>query len=101
MSGLGGIQTAVTAIQQNSPRSPCFTTEKSSRDNGHVYKQLNSDLELAVGPEELPSVRKARAGDTGRLEVLLKWQGLPEFEATWEDKEMMEARLPFFHLRTR
>lgn len=49
-----------------------------------IHEQLNSNLELVVEPEELLAVRKAGTGATKRLEVLIKWHGLPKFEATWE-----------------
>lgn len=50
-----------------------------------ILEQLNTDMELVVEPELLLAVRHWGRISTGHLEVLLKWKGLPEFEATWED----------------
>ena len=34
----------------------------------------------------------------GTSEVLIKWKGLPEFEATWEGYEAIRNQFPLFHL---
>lgn len=63
-----------------------------------IPPHLNSDLELVVQPEELLQVRRVGANHTGRLEALLKWKSLPDYEATWEDVDSINARFPEFHL---
>ena len=30
--------------------------------------------------------------------MLIQWQGLPEFEATWEEFQMIQQQFPDFHL---
>ncbi|WOH15217.1 hypothetical protein DCAR_0934754 [Daucus carota subsp. sativus] len=63
-----------------------------------IPAQLNSELEMNVFPEQVLAVRTKGAPGTGHLEVLLKWNELPEFEATWEEAEMINRRFPDFHL---
>lgn len=52
-----------------------------------IPSQLTSDLELVVEPETVLDVRQLQQ----RVEVLLKWKGLPLFEATWEEATAIEA----------
>lgn len=63
-----------------------------------IPEQLNSELELVVEPEQLLGVRRGGSNQTGPLEALLKWKKLPDYEATWEDVEMINERFPDFHL---
>lgn len=63
-----------------------------------IPEQLNSDMEMIVQPEQLLAVRRVGTEQSGQLEALLKWKDLPEFEATWEDVEAINARFPEFHL---
>ena len=59
-------------------------------------------MELVVTPAALLAVRpKARgdhSGTAGEVEVLIQWDGLPEFEATWEDFQAVQQQFPEFHL---
>lgn len=32
------------------------------------------------------------------MDVLIKWEDTPEFEATWEDYAAIDQRFPFFYL---
>ena len=43
-------------------------------------------------------VRPAVSGDGTALEVLIKWDNLPDYEATWEDFLAVQTRFPAFHL---
>lgn len=40
---------------------------------------------MEVEHEEVLDVRQVRQVSTRTLEVLLKWKGLPHFDAAWED----------------
>ena len=60
--------------------------------------QLTDELELIAEPEALLDVRPKQHGSSGEVEVLLKWKSLPEFEATWEDFQMIQQQFPAFHL---
>lgn len=64
----------------------------------NIPTQLTTDLELVVEPEELRRVRTVRRNGEAATEVLVKWKGLSEFEATWEDANMINLRFPDFHL---
>ena len=70
----------------------------ASHSSPQIPPQLTADLEMIVEPEELLEVRPKPQGAAGELEVLLKWKGLPEFEATWEDSHMIQTQFPDFHL---
>lgn len=56
---------------------------------------LNEDLVLVVEPEEVLNTRKLL---NGQQEVLIKWQGLPHHENTWEEYEGLNYHFPSFHL---
>ncbi|CAH9083722.1 unnamed protein product [Cuscuta europaea] len=58
-------------------------------------KCLNEELELQVIPEE---VVESRRNQEGKEEVLIHWKGLPKFEDTWEDAQVMKDLFPEFHL---
>ena len=58
--------------------------------------QLTSELVLEANPEAVWGVRN-RVED-GMKEVLIKWEQLPEYEATWEDWENINCRFPTFNL---
>jgi len=56
---------------------------------------LTKDNELVVQPEE---IKDNRYNKKRELEVLVKWQHLPEFENTWELAEKIQSVFPMFHL---
>ena len=66
--------------------------------SSEVPPQLTAELELAASPEKLLSIRAISHPQGLTKEVLLKWKDLPEYEATWENAEMIMDRFPEFHL---
>ena len=60
--------------------------------------QLSSEMELMVEPDKISQIRHKLQGDTSILEVLVKWKGLPAFEATWEDYDKLQQQFLEFHL---
>ncbi|XP_021775776.1 uncharacterized protein LOC110739635 [Chenopodium quinoa] len=66
--------------------------------NPTIPIQLTPEMEMVTEPEAVLDSRKVAVGRGVRVEVLIKWQGLPEFEATWEDSKMIIDRFPAFHL---
>ncbi|WOG96248.1 hypothetical protein DCAR_0415582 [Daucus carota subsp. sativus] len=64
----------------------------------NIPDQLSPELELVVEPEEVLAVRQVHQGNSAHMEVLIKWKGLPTFEATWEDITLTSQRFPSFHL---
>ncbi|XP_074345991.1 uncharacterized protein LOC141684748 [Apium graveolens] len=63
-----------------------------------IPNQLNSDLELVVQLEQLLDVRIVGTKEQGRREALIRWKGLPIFDATWEEVMDIKERFPEFHL---
>ena len=62
----------------------------------HLFpKMLTSEVEMQVIPEAV--IKKRRMTD-GSMEVLVKWQGLPESNNTWEVLENMKQQFPLFIL---
>lgn len=50
-----------------------------------IPPQISTDMVMEARPEIVLDVRyKDEQGSSG-MEVLLKWQDLPMWEATWED----------------
>ncbi|KAL8090181.1 hypothetical protein AgCh_039593 [Apium graveolens] len=60
--------------------------------------QFTAELELVAEPEVRIDIRQRQQGSQNVVEVLIKWKGLPLFEATWEDTMSIAARFPYFHL---
>jgi len=56
---------------------------------------LTQELELQVEPEAVRQIRKLI---NGKLEVLIKWKNLSEFENTWEEYAIIDQQFPDFHL---
>ncbi|XP_021755359.1 uncharacterized protein LOC110720620 [Chenopodium quinoa] len=83
---------------------PVFHISQLKRAVGDVWvnpsipEQISPEMELAAEPEELLEVRHKASGGKSRVEVLIKWKGLPQFEATWEDGDAIAKRFPTFHL---
>ena len=63
-----------------------------------IPAQLTKDMIMVAEPEEILGVRNASIGGAMTAEVLVKWKGLPDFEATWEDYASLDLRFPDFHL---
>lgn len=63
-----------------------------------LHSQLSEDLELLVELDEVLNVRSTSADQVSAVEVLIKWKGLPIFEATWEPYELLQQQFPDFHL---
>ena len=56
--------------------------------------QLNDNLEMTAEPETILGTRHISNG----MEVLIKWQGLPNHEASWEPLEVIQHQFPTFHI---
>ncbi|KAJ9566371.1 hypothetical protein OSB04_002337 [Centaurea solstitialis] len=67
----------------------------SSKD---IPSQLSEELVLQAIPEDILDVHRLANGDSGQLEVLVKWQGMSEFEASWEVLDALISRFPESHL---
>lgn len=63
-----------------------------------IPDQFNSEVEFVTEPEVLVDVRQLQQGNKPVMEVLIKWKGLPFFEATWEEARSFAERFPGFHL---
>lgn len=59
---------------------------------------LSPDLVLEATPETLLGVREIPHPQGNTREVLIKWAGLPDFDATWEDAQAIARHFPSFHL---
>jgi hypothetical protein len=62
-----------------------------------VFSELPKPPDLSsvtVVPETILQRRMVRAGTTAGVQVLVKWQGLPEGQATWEDYHVVRRRFP-------
>jgi len=57
--------------------------------------RLNENYEWLAMPEMIQGYAKNKEG---MWEVLIKWQGLPSQEATWEEYDDFQKRFPDFHL---
>lgn len=71
---------------------------KGATFNPTAIPELLASLELVVMPEKVLALRN----DPGLLvtasEVLIKWHGLPDSEATWERYSNILTLFPEFHL---
>ncbi|XLR69177.1 hypothetical protein S83_019849 [Arachis hypogaea] len=67
----------------------------SSVEPQSLPESLTEEGELLVEPEQ---VLDSRMSNQGHLEVLIKWQHLPEFESTWERADKLQLAFPSFHL---
>ena len=59
---------------------------------------LNAELEWVVEPEKVLAVRPSAHSPFDQNEILVKWRGLLEFEASWEPIELISKQFPDFHL---
>ncbi|KAA0045154.1 putative retroelement pol polyprotein [Cucumis melo var. makuwa] len=60
-----------------------------------TIQYINEKFEWKSVPED---VLEYRQNKTKQWEVLIKWEGLPQLEATWESYEEMQRLYPAFHL---
>ena len=67
-----------------------------TQDTLPLPPQLNKEGELVVEPEGVLATRE-NAGN-GQKEVLIKWQGLPDHESSWEWVQAFKKRFPSFDL---
>jgi hypothetical protein len=66
-------------------------------DYSPVFATLPSttDLEAAAAlPEQVLDRRLVKKGNTAILQVFIKWSGLPDTSATWEDYNVLRTRFP-------
>ncbi|CAJ2661553.1 unnamed protein product [Trifolium pratense] len=64
----------------------------------HPQSDGQTEWQLEPGPEEAMDTRR---NEQGEVEVLVKWQGLPEFENSWESVEKMRKEFPGFLLEVK
>lgn len=60
----------------------------------HTVQPLPSSLDGLQVPEKVLQRRIARVGAEVRLQVLVKWSGMPATLATWEAMEGLRQRFP-------
>lgn len=86
---IGSVAYPVTWVSQDSPSVPRFATKEShwrSRGKAHLTRSsIGRELILNWEPEAVLEVRNQEEEDGLRMEVLIKWKDMPEFESTWED----------------
>lgn len=63
--------------------------------SGDIPLQLSEEGELMVKPEALLNCRTKPGGE---LVVLIRWQGLPVYEASWETYSSINHNFLEFHL---
>lgn len=63
-----------------------------------VLTELPGDLATEVSPVLLPERVLSSRDRLGITEWLIKWVGLPEEEATWEEREHIQSQFPEHHL---
>lgn len=63
-----------------------------------IPPQISADKVMETIPEQLLWVRNKDNKENTMKEVLIKWQDLPIWEATWEYFEGINLRFPNFHL---
>ena len=61
-------------------------------------KIVNESLIAEAAPERVLGVRHGTGEHTGEMEVLIKWEGMPEYESTWEPATEFDQLFPTFHL---
>ena len=60
--------------------------------------QLDQNLEMRVEPESVMAIGPTSSLPQPNLEVLVKWKGLPEHDASWESSTLLQQHFPNFHL---
>ncbi|XP_024976277.1 uncharacterized protein LOC112514178 [Cynara cardunculus var. scolymus] len=59
---------------------------------------ISDELVLQAVPEDILDVRQIPNGDVGQVEVLVKWEGMSDFEASWENFEALLQQFPNCHI---
>lgn len=83
---------------------PVFHVSQLRKVLGHASTVLQlpptmtDSLVMECQPEHVLGIRNMKAGSSSDSEVLIKWTGLPESEATWEQFCNIADRFPDFHL---
>ncbi|PON75651.1 Ribonuclease H-like domain containing protein, partial [Trema orientale] len=70
----------------------------ASQPISELPPHLSAELELLVEPDAVLGVRSGTGHASFPSEVLVRWKGLPDFEATWESYDMIQHQFPSFHL---
>lgn len=63
-----------------------------------IPPQLTPELVMDTTPAEVLDIKYSTTTPTEVSEVLIQWDKLPVYEATWEDAKLLQARFPTFHL---
>ena len=58
---------------------------------------LSAVMELLVEPDQVLAIRSRQDDPHLVTEVLIRWKGLPEFEATWESAAAIRQQFPDFN----
>lgn len=75
-------------VSQLKPFLPCYSP---------VFSELPTVVDLSQGgiePEQILDRRMVRKGNRAIVQVLVKWTGVPEEAATWDDYSVAKARFP-------
>lgn len=89
-------------LPDNAKIHPTFHISQLKKAVGEVTEslplpaQLSSEGEMRVVPEKVLALRVN--SESGHKEVLIKWQGLPSHECTWEWESAITRRFPHFNL---
>uniref|UniRef100_A0A803PV97 Chromo domain-containing protein n=1 Tax=Cannabis sativa TaxID=3483 RepID=A0A803PV97_CANSA len=66
------------------------------QQSSQLPPSLTADLEWLLNPEDVLSIRPGTHKTPPQ--ALIKWENLPETEATWEDFAVIQDQFPHFHL---
>lgn len=61
-----------------------------------LLEDISTDMEWALEPDPILDVRPG--AHKQQPQVLIKWVELPEFEATWDDFNVIKQQYSTFHL---
>lgn len=89
------------ALPEGSKIHPVFHISQIKKAIGNkqaAATQLTVEGELKTEPERLLALRNKSNGENIIVEVLIKWEGLQEFEATWEQADVIAEQFRSFHL---
>ncbi|KAL8118331.1 hypothetical protein AgCh_016023 [Apium graveolens] len=83
---------------------PVFHVSQLKKAVGHLVispqlpPALTESMVMESKPEQVLGIRTSSAGQATDHEVLIKWEGLPESESTWEHSSNIIQFFPDFHL---